>query len=307
MNTSQIGVNISGAAKFLQPLSVDEKLAFVHSCGGSGFEIHPYSEWPTQPGPLPLLPAVELARLRERAAGFSRISVHSLMGQTFSSGDESLREEAVLGNRQAIREAAFLGAEAVVIHCRMFEFGQRTVVDRVIPVLEDVAEYGRLFGVRVCLETPTDLTCAFHFLDLFDRVEHPGLLATLDTGHLLSCLDEQTWRADSGVRLYNDLVCDVARGLLERGKLGHVHLNDVRRDLRDHYGMGLGFIDFPRLFGILAAAGYDGMLVLEIHRGDGGTTGGISEEEFRAAVAYVRQHVGGMCDRDTEPTMDAEG
>lgn len=288
MDTGQIGVNISGAARFLQPVSVEDKLAFVHSCGVEAFEIHPYKEWPTPPGPLPLLPAAELARLREEARGFARISVHSLMGQTFSSGDDSLCEEAVLGNRRAIREAAFLGAEAVVIHCRMYEFDQPAVVDRVIPILEDVAEYGRLFGVRVCLETPTDVTCADHFLGLFDRVEHPGLLATLDTGHLLACLDEETRGSDCVGRVYNDLVCEVARGLLERGKLGHVHLNDVRTDLRDHYGMGLGFVDFPRLFEVLASGAYEGMLVLEIHRGDDGTTGGITEQEFREAVAYVR-------------------
>ena len=159
---------------------------------------------------------------------------------------------------------------------------------RVEPVLLDLAEYGAERGARVCLETPTDLRDPTHFLSIFERAQHPNLGATVDTGHLLSCLDDEAKTPGCVADAYNGLLFDLTCRVLDMGKLFHVHLNDIVADtLADHYGIGLGFIDFPRVLGEMARYGYEGLLAMEIHRGPDGQVGSLSPEGFHSAVAHV--------------------
>ncbi len=271
-------------------MSFFEKIDFARGCGLNAVELHPYKEWPADAAPLLELPPDQRARIHDACAGLDAVSVHALMGETFASDDPALREEARRGDHLAIEEAAFLGARAVVVHCRMRAIDQRSVLDRVLPVLTELAEHARDRGVNVCLETPTDLRRPEHFLALFERVQHPNLGAVIDTGHLLACLDEETRRSPRVADAYNELLFNLTREPLRMGKLYHVHLNDIRADtLADHYGIGLGFVDFPRIIGEMKRAGYAGLLAMEIHRGPSGEVGGLSPEGFRDAASYVRR------------------
>ena len=297
----QIAINISGAAKCLADMNFFDRVDFVKSCGVDAIELHPYKEWPegtvprglSPPAPFAGVDDTEASRIRDCCAKLTAVSVHALMGQTFSSDDPVLRDEAIAGNRLAIRQAAFLGSKAVVIHCRMSRLGEQVVRDRIGSILLDLAEYGAAQGVRVCLETPTDLLDPTHFAAIFERVEHPNLGATIDTGHLLACLDEETKGSARVVAAYNDLLFALTRAVLDMGKLFHVHLNDIGADtLADHYGIGLGFIDFPRVLGEMKGFGYDGLLAMEIHRGRDGKVGSLSFDGFREATEYVMGIVG---------------
>lgn len=290
----QVAVNISGAAKFLRPQSFFEKVVFARSCGVNAIELHPYQEWPEDHGALLKLDAVEREALRECWMTLDGISVHALMGQTIASDDEQLRQEAVFGNMTAIEEAQFMGSRAVVVHCRMSRIAEPEVLERVIPILKKLADHGEAHDVKVCLETPTDLRSPEQFVALFQEVDHPSLGATIDTGHLLSCVDDDTKKTPRVVEVYNEILYDLTREIVAMGKLFHLHLNDIRirgDALPDHYGIGLGFVDFERVLGHVKDNEYDGLLALEIHRGPGGEIGSITPDEFREAVDYVVQIV----------------
>lgn len=296
----KLAINISGAAKCLEPLTFFEKVAFAKNCGVDAIELHPYKEWPGE-GQFPFagVEAEEAKRIRECCAALNGLSIHALMGQTFSSDDPALRDEAIAGNKLAIRQAEFLGSHAVVVHCRMEHIDAPAVWERVEPVLLDLAEYGAERGVRVCLETPTDLRDPTHFLSIFECAQHPNLGATLDTGHLLSCLDDEAKPPDRVADAYNGLLSGLACRLLAMGKLFHVHLNDiVAATLADHYGIGLGFVDFSRVLGEMQRRGYDGLLAMEIHRGPDGLVGSLAPEGFRQAAAHVRS----LCTPTAAPT-----
>jgi len=292
---SQVAANISGAAEFLKPQGFFEKVAFARSCGVNAIELHPYQEWPEGGRSLLELEDADREAVRECCLTLDGISVHALMGQTFASDDEELRGEAIAGNLRAIEEAQFMGSRAVVVHCRMSRIAEPVVLDRVIPILKQLADHGEAHNVRVCLETPTDLRDPAQFVGLFEEVDHPWLGATIDTGHLLSCVDEDTKKTPRVVEVYNETLCGLTREIVAMGKLFHVHLNDIRirgDALPDHYGIGLGFVDFERVLGSVKESGYDGLLALEIHRGPGGEVGSITPDEFREAVDYVKQIVG---------------
>ena len=281
----RVAINISGAAAFMQSMSFAEKVAFATTCGVNAIELHPYKEFPDG---LLRLDADARERIRALCVGLNAISVHALMGQTIASDDEQARHQAAEGNKTAIDEAAFLGSRAVIIHCRMARIREPEVRNRVVPILRTLGEYGEDRSVRVCLETPTDLREPAQFEQLIEDVDHDNVGATIDTGHLLASLDEAAKKPDTVAEAYNSMLFDLTREVVAMGKLFHLHLNDiVSATLADHYGIGLGFVDFGRVLRFVNENGYAGMLALEIHRGPGGAVGSITPDEFRDAVHYV--------------------
>ena len=291
--THRVAVNISGAAQFMGDMDFFAKVEFARSCGVNAVEAHPCREWPAAECSLIDLSGAAVKRVREGCRGLDCISVHAQMGATVADDDPAVRAQVVQWNRTAVRDAAFLGARVVVVHCHMAKIAEPDVRGRVIESMRDLADYADAFGVRICLETPTDLREPALFAALIRDIDHPNLGATIDTGHLRSCLDDATKRSSAVVDAYNDVLFNLTRDVLALGKLFHVHLNDIRAEtLADHYGIGLGFVDFERVLGAIQADGYEGMLVLEIHRGPAGEVGDITAEEFRAAVHHVLAIVG---------------
>lgn len=289
----RVAINLTSAAKFLAAQAFLERIEFAKSCGLAAVEFHPSREWPADKTRLFMLQEPELKRVRDCCQQIAGLSVHGPMGKTVAVPQASVRRQVTRDSKLAIREAAFLGATAVVVHCHMGEIDQPEVAGRVAPVLAGWAKYGQEFGVKVCLETPTDLRDPSHFTALIQQIDHPNLGATIDTGHLLKCLDEETKHSPRVAQAYNDMLLDLTRAVMSLGKLFHMHLNDIGADtLADHYGMGLGFVDFERVLKAVMDDGYEGLLVLEIHRGAGGEAGGITEDEFRQAVRHVLDIVG---------------
>jgi len=289
---SQIALNISGAANFLIPMPFAEKVKLAQDLGLSSVEFHPYQEWRGEAGPLFGRSGRELTSVLDLCRQLDRISIHAIVGPTIVTVDPKLRAKRVAGNKMSIVDAALLGAEVVVIHCRMAEITQLDVMQRVRPVLTDLAEYGAALGVRIAVETPTDLRHPDHFVSLMETFDHPNLGATLDTGHLLGCLGKDVKDSEDLPEKYNDVLFSLARDLLALGKLSHVHLNDIVADtLKDHYGMGIGFVDFRHVLGLAQDGGYRGIYVLEIHRGPNGVRGSLTHDECREAVELIKGFV----------------
>jgi len=84
----KLAINISGAAKCLEPMTFFEKVEFAKGCGVDAIELHPYKEWPGE-GQFPFagVEVEEAKRIRECCAALNGLSIHALMGQTFSSDD----------------------------------------------------------------------------------------------------------------------------------------------------------------------------------------------------------------------------
>ena len=283
-----VTVNVSGAAKLFDDMSFEQKVDMAREFGGEGIEIHTMREWPPEQGGMFAQDGGTLKRVREIADTMDALSVHSVMGETITSKDDETREKAIGNDRAVIREAAFLGASVVVIHVRMAYLDRDDAVTRAAAVLRDHGDYAEASGIRLAVETATDLRRLEDFLRLIDTIDHPHVGATLDTGHLLNCFDRDTPRAEFA-QAYNDGMLSLAGQICDRAKLYHVHMNDIRAEtLYDHYGMGLGFVDFPGFVSLVRQGGYEGAFAIEMHRGDADEVGSITAEEFQAAVEYVK-------------------
>jgi len=284
-----ISMNISGAAKLMQDLPLREKISMVRHFGLNAIELHPYREWS---GGLFNLSGRELKATKSLFAGLDGISIHAPMGDTPSVKDAQKRAEAIQGIRDSLRAGAFIGATVAVVHCRAAYIETDEDEKIVAEIYHDLGDYAEALGLLLAVETSTDLTSTQKFLRIIDAISHDNVGATIDTGHLLRCLTETEKQSENLPEIYNEIVITCTRELLRRGKLFHVHLNDVRvKNLWDHYGMGLGFVDFPRFFRTLVEGGYEGMLAMEIHRGDSDETGCITMEEMQSAVNFVKQEL----------------
>ena len=61
---------------------------FAKGCGVNAIEMHPYKEWPGEgQDPFAGVDTAEAERIREYCATLNGLSIHALMGQTFSSDD----------------------------------------------------------------------------------------------------------------------------------------------------------------------------------------------------------------------------
>jgi sugar phosphate isomerase/epimerase len=210
---------------------------------GLGVEV-----WPTRslsdPDPRP----EEVERLQAACGDAPFVSVH-MRGRYWNWNPVNLRKE--------IDFAAAVGAQKLVIHpiC----LGLVDPDDRLeVGEVRRVADYAATRGVRLAVENVKD---SIWILDrVLDEVgvdpEETNLGICVDVGHAhLS--------RDAG----RNPVCEY----LERyaDAMVHLHLHDNAGERDDHLALGEGTIDWRRAVGTLAACGYAGTSVFEIHGGEG--------------------------------------
>ncbi|GAA2511717.1 sugar phosphate isomerase/epimerase family protein [Streptomyces gobitricini] len=182
---------------------------------------------------------------------------------------------------RAVQVAADLGAHAV--HC----FSGITPHD--VPSTDTATAWERLAGslapvldaaatARVPLAVEPEpghllATLAdFHHLRRLLGDPGPDILGlTLDIGHC-QCLEPATPA---------DCVRDAAPWLR------HVQIEDMRRGVHEHLPFGEGEIDFPPVLEALAAAGYQGLTVVELPRHSHA-----GPELARASIDFLRQGTG---------------
>jgi sugar phosphate isomerase/epimerase len=108
------------------------------------------------------------------------------------------------------------------------------------------------------------------FAELHEKVNHPAFGLTVDVGHLV-CQGE----------------LPVSEHLIRwKDWLWNVHIEDMRRGAHDHLMFGDGEVDFADVFAGLRAAGYGGMVSVELsrHSHDAVNTA-------RRSMAFLRQFV----------------
>ena len=225
------------------------------------------------------IPAIGLWRDRVAEAGLSPavaavrsagLHVSSLCRGGFFTradpGDADGLAAARAHNRAAVREAAELGADALVLVCgglvpgsRDLGLARRMVAD----AIGDLVPEAQRLGVRLAIEALHPMFCADRSViaslgeavELADQFPADAVGVMVDTYHVWwdARLADEIARASGRIAGYQ--VCDWMLPLPQDALLGRGHLGD-------------GVIDFGPVSAAVTAAGYHGYVEVEIFNAD---------------------------------------
>jgi sugar phosphate isomerase/epimerase len=126
------------------------------------------------------------------------------------------------------------------------------LMQRLVDGCKRLADAAAAKGVRLAFEPEPGMfiDTMEKFAELHAKVNHPAFGLTVDVGHLV-CNGE----------------LPVSKHLLAwKGVLWNVHIEDMRAGVHDHLMFGEGEVDFADVFAGLRAAGYAGMVSVELSR-----------------------------------------
>jgi len=157
--------------------------------------------------------------------------------------------------RRAVHIGADLGAEAVSCWSGVRPRALSTAAawDRLLKGCDQVAAEAAAAGMRLGFEPEPGMLVRTidDWFALRDRLGAPGSLGlTLDIGHC-QCVEPDP----------------PARCVARAGPhLVNVQLDDMRRGVHEHLELGTGEVDFPAVLHALNAAGYGGLVAVELPR-----------------------------------------
>ena len=192
------------------------------------------------------------ALLREHGLG---VVGHTAFYLPIASSFESLRKAALDELERAAESFVEIGARWMNIHPDGHApfTDERTIVQRNIDSLGEIAEFAKRIGLGVMLENvPGRFNSVPQLTPIFDAVPDLGL--HLDIGHSNLSVEQNT-----------------AGSLIERfaKRLAHVHIHDNRGGHADlHLALGMGNLDVPAHVRELRQSGYDGTITLEVFSHD---------------------------------------
>ncbi len=128
----------------------------------------------------------------------------------------------------------------------------RALMTRLVDGCKRLADYAAERGVRLAFEPEPGMfvDTMDKFAELHAKVNHPAFGLTVDVGHLV-CNGE----------------LPVSEHLVRwKDWLWNVHIEDMRPGVHDHLMFGEGAVDFADVFAGLRAAGYEGMVSVELSR-----------------------------------------
>lgn len=202
-------------------------------------------------------PAVAGERIR--AAGLEVVSL--CRGGFYPALEEKSREEAIQDNKQAIEDAAAMGAPLVVLVCGAIP-GQSLVESRkqITDGIAATLPLAESLGVKLAIEPLhpmyADDRSAINTLasanDVCDELNHPLVGIAFDVYHLWwdPDLAAQTKRTAEANRLFAYHACD--------------WMTPTTDLLNDRGLMGEGCIDLRAIRGMVEGAGFDGMIEVEV-------------------------------------------
>ena len=180
---------------------------------------------------------------------------HTAYYLPIGSSFESVRRAAVEELKRALECFAEIGAKWMNVHPDGHApfTDEVTIVQRNITSLRELVAFAKPLGVGVMLENvPGRFNSVAQLAPIFEAVPEAGL--HLDIGHCNLSVARST-----------------AGELIERfaRRLVHVHLHDNRGGHADlHLALGMGDLDVAAHVRQLHAAGYDGMITLEVFSRD---------------------------------------
>jgi sugar phosphate isomerase/epimerase len=225
----------------------------------------------------------------------SGLTVTSLCRGGFFTGDAAQRAAAAAGNRRAVAEARALGTDVLVLVVGGLPAGSTDLAGARLQVAEGIAAlapYAAEHGVRLAIEPLHPMFCADRAvlstlgqaLDLAAQIEPDGAAAPtvgvcLDSYHVWwdPQLLAQIGRA--GPRILAFQVSDFLVPIPPDALLGRGHLGD-------------GVIDIPALTRAVLAAGYDGLIEVEIFNQQVWDAPG--EQTLRTVIDRHRRYLSGI-------------
>jgi sugar phosphate isomerase/epimerase len=226
-----------------------------------------------------------------RLVAGSGLTVTSLCRGGFFTGDRAHRAAAAADNRRAVDEACALGTDVLVLVVGGLPPGSTDLAGARAQVAEGIAAlapYAAEHGVRLAIEPLHPMFCADRAvistlgqaLDLAERVEpasaRPNVGVCLDSYHVWwdPQLPAQISRA--GPRIFAFQVCDFLVPIPPVALLGRGHLGD-------------GVIDVPAITRAVLAAGYAGLIEVEIFNQQVWDTPG--EQTLRTVIDRHRRYL----------------
>ena len=204
------------------------------------------------------VPQFETRNEAEQVANLARdigLEVHSVMGGThwqlpLSATDEDARLQGVKGIENALRQAAAMGADTVLVvpgvvtpeapYDVAYETSQKSLRE-LLPIAEEL-------GVVMCLENVWNkfLLSPLEMRDYIDSFASPLIQAYFDVGNILLYGYAEQWIAVLGERIKK------------------VHIKDFNVGTRQFVGLLQGDVDYPKVIETLRSVGYDGYLTAEL-------------------------------------------
>jgi sugar phosphate isomerase/epimerase len=185
----------------------------------------------------------------------------------FSSPDPAIRSEQISNVRRAVDAAVAFRTNIVRVTAGSWVEGlsRDEILSNVADGLRDCLDYAESRGVILALEDHPEVgTKIADFMRILELVDDDRLKVNLDT---------------SNPMVSGEDAVDLAE--LVKDRVVHVHASDRDGDL-EHAVVGEGVVNFPGIFKILKAAGFDGWISLEA----GGSKG---KEGIRQGMEYVRR------------------
>ena len=236
------------SSSMLLEFTLEEAIRCALDWGYGQFEV-----WGDYPHAHPdLLGAAERRSLRQLLRPFERLSLHApLGGASLASMNPGIWREATREYVEAVRLAAEIGAETVVVHPGEVRDWRLAKIARehCLASLHELAEEATRRGVRLALENngpylaSLDQTAEI-LVGLLDEIDSPNLQGCLDTGH--GNVNGNT--AELIARLGSRLI--------------HLHVHDNHGQRDEHLPMGWGSMDFAFLAPVFEQ--FDGMVIVEL-------------------------------------------
>ncbi len=184
----------------------------------------------------------------------------------FSSPDLAIRAEQVSNVRRAVDAAVAFRTNIVRITAGSWIEGisRDEILKNVASGIRECLDYAESLNVHLALEDHPEVGAKIDgFMKILELVGDDRLKVNLDT---------------SNPMVSGDNAVDLAE--LVKDRVAHVHASDRDKDLA-HTVEGEGAVDFPGVFRVLKAAGFDGWISLE----SGGKKG---SEGIRQGMEYVK-------------------
>lgn len=232
------------------------------------------------------MPALDGGFLRELRAALDDAGLDRVLAWGHPVGlERGTSREALEDLKRHIPSALALGSRTMRItasgspYSRELEAQFARDLD---PMLREALRVAEDHGVTLAIENHGDFN-SDAMLRLLERIDSPYLRVTLDTGNLLSVGDDPV----EGSRKLAPYVAAT-------------HIKDLAAvegtttAAPGFWGtpIGRGVVDVPAIIGILRAAGYDGLLCIEIESRSPAWRATPEEELIRLSVEYLRSIVG---------------
>ncbi len=231
------------------------------------------------------MPALDAGFLRDLRGALDEAGLDRVLAWGHPTGLDGGANPAALADlQQHVASAVALGTRTMRIVASLTRYStelEAQFTRNLAPILRQAARAAADQGVVLAIENHGDFT-ADALLRLLERVDAPNLRVTLDTGNALRILEDPV---------------EAARKLAPYTVA--THIKDVTAGRGSPWDflfwpatpVGQGAIDIPAILQILADAGYQGLLCVEVDN-PASMWRRVSEEELvRQSVAYLREQV----------------